>query len=291
MNYLDPKNDFILRKLFGHHPQLLKSFLNAILPLQEGNFIESFEYLPVAKDLKSLQFNYSIVEVRCNDNQGRHFIVELLMNWTPGFMQTLLFDGPIAYIRQLDKPIKIDSLLPVYSINLVYDSFLPAKPEYYHHFQTVKYENISEEIEGFELVFIELLKFKASKIAGEKQQVLWLRLLTEIDESTTEVPAELMASTEIKEALENLKTSKFTKAELETYDKYWDGIRVERTLHSDYYNKGLAEGEVKGKSEGIIETANNGILAGFSNEIIKAMTKLTDDQIDELRREMKMKPI
>lgn len=57
MNYLDPKNDFILRKLFGRHPQLLKSFLNAILPFREGTFIESFEYLPLAMDIKRLQCN------------------------------------------------------------------------------------------------------------------------------------------------------------------------------------------------------------------------------------------
>jgi hypothetical protein len=58
MNYLDPKNDFILRRLFGRHPHLLKSFLNAILPLPECSFIESLEYLPVALALKSLHINY-----------------------------------------------------------------------------------------------------------------------------------------------------------------------------------------------------------------------------------------
>jgi|JFJP01.2.fsa_nt_gi hypothetical protein len=59
MNYLDPKNDFILSKIFGRHPHLLTSFLNAILPLPEGSFIESLEYLPVELALKSLQFNYT----------------------------------------------------------------------------------------------------------------------------------------------------------------------------------------------------------------------------------------
>jgi len=59
MKYLDPKNDFILRRIFGRYPYLLKSFLNSILPSPEGSFIESLKYLPVELALKSLQFNYT----------------------------------------------------------------------------------------------------------------------------------------------------------------------------------------------------------------------------------------
>ena len=36
MRYLDPKNDLTFRKVFGQHPHLLRSFLNALLPLEEG---------------------------------------------------------------------------------------------------------------------------------------------------------------------------------------------------------------------------------------------------------------
>ena len=46
MKYLDPKNDSTFKKVFGQHPLLLKSFLNALLPLPEGVHIESLEYLP-----------------------------------------------------------------------------------------------------------------------------------------------------------------------------------------------------------------------------------------------------
>ena len=35
VRYLDPKSDLTFKKIFGNHPDLLKSFLNAILPLPE----------------------------------------------------------------------------------------------------------------------------------------------------------------------------------------------------------------------------------------------------------------
>ncbi|MDR0687643.1 MAG: Rpn family recombination-promoting nuclease/putative transposase, partial [Prevotellaceae bacterium] len=30
--YLDPKNDLTFKRIFGEHPDLLKSFLNALMP-------------------------------------------------------------------------------------------------------------------------------------------------------------------------------------------------------------------------------------------------------------------
>ncbi|MDR2087491.1 MAG: Rpn family recombination-promoting nuclease/putative transposase, partial [Dysgonamonadaceae bacterium] len=44
--YLDPKNDLPFKRIFGEHPDLLKSFLNALMPLEENQQIESLEYLP-----------------------------------------------------------------------------------------------------------------------------------------------------------------------------------------------------------------------------------------------------
>ena len=44
MRYLDPKNDLTFKKVFGQHPHLLISFLNALLPLDA--VILSVEYLP-----------------------------------------------------------------------------------------------------------------------------------------------------------------------------------------------------------------------------------------------------
>ena len=46
MKYLDPKNDLTFKKVFGQHPHLLRSFLNALLPLSEGTYIEILQSFP-----------------------------------------------------------------------------------------------------------------------------------------------------------------------------------------------------------------------------------------------------
>jgi len=288
MNYLDPKNDLTFKKVFGQHPHLLKSFLNAILPLQEGTIIESLEYLPAELAPENPLQKYSIVDVRCKDNRGRQFIVEMQMHWTTGFMQRVLFNASKAYVRQLDKSFKFESLQPVYALSLLNENFQPAKTEYYHHYQIVNIEDTDQQIEGLEFVFIELPKFKARNLTEKKLQVLWLRFLTEIDESISEAPADLLESSEITEALENLKTSAFTRAELEAYDKYWDSVRVELTLQSGYYKKGWAEGEVKGREEGAMLKAYKTAITGFAKNIsiedLKDLTELPRPILEKLKQ-------
>ena len=46
MSDLNPKNPYTFRKVFGQHPHLLKSFLNALLPLEPDAQIEELESLP-----------------------------------------------------------------------------------------------------------------------------------------------------------------------------------------------------------------------------------------------------
>jgi hypothetical protein len=44
--YLDPRNDVVFKRIFGEHEGILRSFLNALLPLPADGQIVSLEYLP-----------------------------------------------------------------------------------------------------------------------------------------------------------------------------------------------------------------------------------------------------
>lgn len=43
MIYLDPKADMTFKRVFGEHKHLVKSLLNALLPLSEKELIEELE--------------------------------------------------------------------------------------------------------------------------------------------------------------------------------------------------------------------------------------------------------
>lgn len=241
--YLDPKNDLTFRKIFGEHPHLLISFLNSMLPLEPGQVIESVVYTnnEIIPELPG--FKRSIVDVNCTDNHGRMFIVEMQMYWTSSFKQRMLFNAGKAYVRQLKHGGKYRTLRPVYGLSLVDDIFHreeELKDTFYHHYRMAHADDNSKQIEGIELIFIELPKFQARNYNDKRMQTLWLRFLTEINEETENVEEDLMEESLIREALECVSKDAFTVGELEHYDKYWDAIRVEKAAIEELSEKNAA---------------------------------------------------
>ena len=130
----------------------------------------------------------TIVDVRCRDNEGRYFLVEMQMLWTDSFTQRILFNASKAYVRQLGSGQQYNFLQPVYSLNLVDTVFDHETDHFYHHYQIVNLENSEEKIEGLEFVLVELPKFKPATLGQERLQVLWLRFMTEINEQLEQTP-------------------------------------------------------------------------------------------------------
>ena len=269
MRYLDPKNDLTFRKIFGQHPRLLKSFLNAILPLPFP--IKELEYLPADLVPEVPLLKNSIVDVRCIDDNGRQFIVEMQMLWTDSFKSRVLFNASKAYVRQLDKGIEYKELQPVYALSLVNQIFERDMDDFYHHYKIVHLANNEKVLEGLEFVFVEMPKFKASNFNEKKLQVLWLRFLSEIKNATEIIAPELLEVREIREAVELLQESAYSKSELMAYDKYWDSVSIERSLLSDSF--------VEGKKTGIELMIVNGYQAGGTIEFLSKMAQFTGEEV------------
>ena len=282
MRYLNPKADLTFKRVFGEHPDLVMSFLNALLPLQREEYITDIEYLPSEMVPDNPLRKNSIVDVRCKDNKGRHFIVEMQMIWSPEFKQRVLFNASKAYVRQMGSGEKYDLLQPVYSLNLVNDVFDPDLEEYYHYYRMVHVEHSERVINGLQLVFVELPKFTPHTYSEKKMEVLWLRYLTEIDEKTTKVPEELLENPEIKKAVTVLEESAFTPEQLLGYEKFWDIISVEKTLISSAERKGLEKGKAEGRIAEKYEIARNMKSANIPIESIMQFTNLSKEEIEKL---------
>ena len=262
--YLDPKNDLPFKRVFGEHPNLLISFLNALMPFEKGQYITSLEYLPTEQVPENPAKKNSIVDVRCKDNYKRQFIVEMQMYWSKSFSNRMVFNATKAYVRQLDKNQNYDILETVYGLGIINDVFDNKTPKYYHHYKTINVENNDEVIKGLEYVMIELPKFIPTNLTEKKMAVLWLRFLKEIEDEKYIVPAtELMENEYIRQAIELCEEGAFTEAEMYAYDKYWDSVRVERTIIRDGIEKGIEAGRKEGKEEGRKEGIEEGRKEGI----------------------------
>lgn len=294
MKYLNPKADLTFKRVFGEHPDLVMSLLNALLPLTADQEIADIEYLPSEMVPENPLRKNSIVDVRCKDKQGRQFIVGMQMIWSPEFKQRVLFNASKVYVRQMSVGEEYELLQPVYSLNLVNEIFEPELEGYYHHYQMIHVENSDKVIDGLQLIFVELPKFTPHSYSEKRMQVLWLRYLTEINDETREVPEELMANPEVKKAVDALEVSAFTDAQLAGYEKFWDIISVEKTLYNSAERRGIAAGMAAGmaagKAEGLAEgmTKERHLIAlnmkkqGVSFDLISQCTGLSIKEIELL---------
>ena len=292
MRYLDPKADLTFKKVFGEHPDLVISLLNALLPFDKPEEeVVSVEYLPAEMVPENPLRKNSIVDVRCKDARGRQFIVEMQMVWSQEFKMRVLFNASKAYVRQLGEGQDYELLQPVYSLNLVNEIFEPDMEQYYHYYRLVHSERTDKVIDGLHLIFIELPKFKPHNYSEKKMQVLWLRYLTEITERTRQAPQELLDNPEVKKALTELEESAFTDAELLGYDKFWDIISVERTLIGSVkrrYDEGLRKGLAEGMEKGIAEGMEKGIAEGMQKGLEKGMEKGLEKGLEKGRAEERL---
>ena len=292
MRYLDPKADLTFKKIFGKHPDLLISLLNALLPLGDDEQIESIEYLPTELVPELYEHKNSIVDVLCKDIRGRQFCVEMQMEWTTAFKQRVLFNASKLYVTQAKKKGQYKDLRPVYSLNFVNEIFEPELEEYQHNYKIVCDKHTDRVIEGLHFTFIELPKITPHTVAEKRMAVLWLRFLTEIDDDTQTPSADLQENPEINKALEEVEVTAFTEEELRGYDKFWDIVRTEKTLLGGSYEKGHAEGRAEGRAEGIAEgerkeklaTAKRLLDLGLAPDIAAQGSGLTIEEIKDLIR-------
>ena len=286
--YLDPKADLTFKKVFGEHPDLVISLLNALLPFKtKEEEITDVTYLQPEMVPENPWRKNSIVDVRCRDGRGRQFIVEMQMLWSEEFMQRVMFNSAKAYVRQLEQGEKYELLEPVYSLNLVNEVFEKDIPEYYHYYRMV-HEMYSERvIDGLHLVFVELPKFKPHTMTEKKMHVLWLRYLTEIEEKTREVPKELLDNREIRKALTIVEESAYSPEQLMGYEKFWDIISTEKTFISSALRKGLAEGIEKGMEKGLAEGIEKGLAEGIEKGLAEGRAEGEQSKALDIARNLK----
>ncbi len=301
--YLDPKADLTFKKVFGEHSNLVLSLLNALLPLPEGMEIKNVEYLSPENIPENPGKKYSIVDVYCTDNYGRHFIVEMQSYWNTEFFSRTLFNATSMYAKQLEKGKSFGELKDVYALSFVNDikAFPEYGNEYIQEYYLTNKQHTADKRTDLSMVFIILPNYTPQNRAEKKMHDLWLKFLTEIDENTTDAAPELLENKETSEALELLRRSAFTPGELLTYNQYWLDISTEKSAMERERRVGREEERIEGREEGRIEGEKIGIEKGIflrnkqiavemkkqgtSLDMISIVLQLTKDEVAKLLKE------
>ena len=288
--YLDPKADLTFKLVFGEHRDLAMSLLNALLPLADDEQIVELEYATPEMIPENPGKKNSVVDVRCTDQKGRQFIVEMQMYWNRYFQQRVILNASKAIVKQLDEKENYSLVKPVYCLNLVNDiGFKSAPEEFYHDYAIVNVAHSDRIIEGLRFIFIELPKFKPQNVAEKKMAVLWLRYLTEINRSTEEVPAELLENEQTRKAISLVEKSAMSEGQLYAYERFWMSIHDEEFHIETKYLEGIEEGREKERIENEKRRAEERLANarslkenGVPLDIIAKSMSLTDEEIAQI---------
>jgi predicted transposase/invertase (TIGR01784 family) len=101
--FADPKTDFIFKRIFGSEPHkhLLIKLLNVLLELEEGQLIEDLSYLAAEQQVPLEEMKLSIVDVRCVDQQGVRYVVEMQLFNVAGLEERVVYNASKAFTLQL----------------------------------------------------------------------------------------------------------------------------------------------------------------------------------------------
>jgi len=285
--YLDPKVDFLFKKIFGEHKDLLISFLNSLLPLKKGEEILTIEYLTPEQVPNTAFGKNSIVDVRCTDNAGRSFIVEMQSEWSNIFKKRLLVNGSKAVVKQMDKKFIEDKakdfqeLQPVYVLAVVNGSFSNGT-KWYHHLRIMDSKSPEVVIDGLDYVLLELPNFVGANIKTREHKkiaILWLRFLKETEGYHKDLPKELTSNKYINNAIKICAESALSPEEREAYERSKEQAQWQHSI------KSLEDEALKGRK---VIAENKKTIAEKDNAIAENRKTIAEKDIELQKKDIEL---
>lgn len=255
---LRPLADPTFKKVFGECDDLLINLINALLELPDS--VVSVEYLQNELLSEYGSGKNTVVDVRCTDHAGRHFIVEMQISQHAFFLERLLFNAAKVYSSQLDRGARYFEIQPVYAISIMDDILVKTNEHCVQTYSVINHHDAKERSNGLHLVVLELAKCrKISNLDMQKPLDRWIQYFINPEYYLTMEKQELEQMPYQRKAIEILDTSNYTPGQMRTYDQYIDSVRLHNTIMDDAWERGIR----KGKAEGVAEGKTEGTLEGI----------------------------
>ena len=276
---LKPLADLTFKKVFGECDDLLINLINALLELPDS--VVSIEYLPNELLAKKGSGKNTVVDVRCTDHAGRHFIVEMQIDHHAYFLERLLFNAAKVYASQLEQGDPYVKIQSVFAISIMDDILVKTNEHCVQTYSVINHHDTKERANGLHIVVLELAKCrKMRNLDMNKPLDRWIQYFINPEYYLTMEKQELEQMPYQRKAVEILDTSNFKAGQMRAYDQYIDSIRLHNTIMEDAWDRGIREGRAEGISQGIEQGIEQGKAEGIHLSVLiledlKAGTELS----------------
>lgn len=261
--FADPKTDFVFKRIFGTevHKRLLIELLNALLELDDEHRIVDLKYLTPEQHVPVEELKPSLVDVKCFDQSGRHYVVEMQVLNVEGFEKRVVYNTSKAYVTQLRTGEDYPQLDDVVGVTICDFLLWPESPQtggppvpMLSRWRMQEQHGGAHALSQVQYAFLELPKYQA----GDDPQGLidcWAYFFREAE--NLDVVPPVLASPPFSDALEVARIANFTADELEIYDQAkiaeQDARGALSLAERQGREVGRKEGREAGREEGLVE--------------------------------------
>jgi predicted transposase/invertase (TIGR01784 family) len=273
--FLDPKNDFAFKKIFGteKNKAILVHFLNDILDFPEGEKIQTVSFLKTVQDPDVAAKKQSVVDVLCMDEKGVQYIVEMQVARTESFVKRAQYYAAKAYVSQMNNGDLYENLKQIIFLAITDFVMFPLKGGYKSDHVILDKDQYTQDLRDFSFTFLELPKFNKGIDALTTMTEKWMYFFKHASHTDLEEVNKLTGpDIIIRKAYEVLNQIAWSEEELNTYERekksQLDARSILTYATREAKAEGRAEGKAEGKAEGLVEGEAVGVAKG-----IKQMAK------------------
>jgi hypothetical protein len=254
MVFADLKNDFVFRRIFATHPDILRGLLNDLLERIGEGTIVSLDYLPSEQLPLAEGAKLSILDVRCKDRAGTTFVVEMQLIHHPGFINRVVYNACKAYAGQLKAGDWYTKSTDVVAVSICDFELWPDSQQKKQNLPAVpmlsRWNMTERGSKNHGLLQVQYAFLELPKVPTRRPETagpgLWAWLFVHATE-LTEMPADLSPGP-YRDALELANQATFTQEELQTYERVRDEIRQVLEIAASRF----VEGHTSGKTAAIL---------------------------------------
>ena len=294
--FLDPKNDFAFKQIFGteKNKDILIYFLNDILGYQGDDLITEVTFLPLHQDPQIAAYRQSIIDVMVTTKDGTKFVVEMQLTHHAGFEKRAQYYAAKAYSQQSLEKDEDHKRMAVYAklkgvIFIAIANFIlfPDKQEWNSTHNILDNQTYENDLKDLQFVFIELPKFKKSLNDLKTTREKWVYFFKHAEESPlSDITRLIENAPQMQRAFEAIDQASWSEKDLNTYEQREKTILDNAMIEEQKIANAEKKGREEGREEEKIEIALNLLRQNLDIKTISSATGLSEDQILSLKNKL-----
>ena len=286
--FLDPKNDFAFKRIFGspRNQDILIHFINDMLQFEGDKTVVNVSLIKTVQDPEIASKKQSILDVLCADQAGRQYIIEMQVAKTEGFAKRAQYYAAKAYTQQLMEGEQYKQLKEIFFIAITDFIMCPDRPTYYSNHYLLESQYHRRELQDFSFTFLELPKFQKSIHELTNLIDKWAYFFKYAEVTKEEDLEKIIGQDQVMEkAYQELNRFGWSEIEINTYEQEEKRDRDAQAILAQKKAEGIAEGiiqgRVEGRAEGRAEGRTEGMIEAQRKERQSMLKRLQDKGFSE----------